>query len=358
MNNYEMNLFYNKLYDEESRAIYEARFRYSLNRDYYQLMEKLWMINKDKDWDISPITERLIHACGNDSTEVIIFGAGNNGRNIFWELTRFSNIAIKFFLDNDISVAGQKWCGVTIFHPEEMKNQISNHKIILSIENVLARKEIKLQLEQYGVNSKNIIDPFLKGKRGIYSHVGKQYFDCPEISFGENEVFVDAGCCDGATIETFIKVCNNKCSRIYGFEPDTVCAQYCRQRFIGDSRIEMIEKGAWSEEGQVHFEEKDEGLSCITDKGTKTINVDTIDRICINDTVTYIKMDIEGAELEALKGSKCIIERDKPKLAICIYHKPEAVWEIPQLLMKYNPNYHFAIRHYHLTDYETVLYAW
>jgi hypothetical protein len=68
-------------------------------------------------------------------------------------------------------------------------------------------------------------------------------------------------------------------------------------------------------------------------------------------------MDIEGAELNALKGAEQIIKRYKPKLAICIYHKPEDIWTIPNLLLEFVPDYQFYIRHYSLTCFETVLYA-
>ena len=73
--------------------------------------------------------------------------------------------------------------------------------------------------------------------------------------------------------------------------------------------------------------------------------------------VTFIKMDIEGAELKALKGAKNIILRDKPKLAISIYHKPEDIVEIPLFIKELVPEYKLYIRHYSNDSIETVLYA-
>lgn len=68
-------------------------------------------------------------------------------------------------------------------------------------------------------------------------------------------------------------------------------------------------------------------------------------------------MDIEGAEYEALEGSKEILKRYSPKLAICLYHKPEDIYKLPLLIHEMNPNYKFYIRHY--SDYrtDTLLYA-
>lgn len=76
-----------------------------------------------------------------------------------------------------------------------------------------------------------------------------------------------------------------------------------------------------------------------------------------SDNVTFIKMDIEGAEMEALEGAQKTIERCKPKLAISIYHKEDDLWEIPYYILKKYPWYKIYIRHYALTTNETVMYA-
>ena len=73
---------------------------------------------------------------------------------------------------------------------------------------------------------------------------------------------------------------------------------------------------------------------------------------------TYIKMDIEGAEMEALLGAQGNIKNNKPKLAICLYHKPEDIIEIPHIILSINPDYKLAIRHYTTCNWETVLYAY
>lgn len=72
---------------------------------------------------------------------------------------------------------------------------------------------------------------------------------------------------------------------------------------------------------------------------------------------TFIKMDIEGAEKEALIGAEQIIRCHKPKLAICVYHKPEDIYVLPELINSFREDYRFYLRHYSNTIYETVLYA-
>ena len=74
------------------------------------------------------------------------------------------------------------------------------------------------------------------------------------------------------------------------------------------------------------------------------------------DEITYIKLDIEGVELKALQGMSNTIMNNKPKLAICIYHKPKDLWELPLFVKQLNPKYKLFIRQHHPYN-ETILYA-
>ena len=76
-----------------------------------------------------------------------------------------------------------------------------------------------------------------------------------------------------------------------------------------------------------------------------------------NDRVTFIKMDVEGAELESLKGARKLIKRDCPKLAVCIYHRPEDMITLPLYIKSLVPEYKLYLRSYSNSDNEMVLYA-
>ena len=76
-----------------------------------------------------------------------------------------------------------------------------------------------------------------------------------------------------------------------------------------------------------------------------------------DDKVTFIKMDVEGAELESLRGCKRTIKKYRPKLAICIYHRPEDMIQIPIYIKELVPEYRLYIRHHSNCAWETVLYA-
>jgi hypothetical protein len=85
--------------------------------------------------------------------------------------------------------------------------------------------------------------------------------------------------------------------------------------------------------------------------------VTTIDELLKGGPATFIKMDIEGAELVALKGAKQTIKKYKPKLAVCVYHKPLDIVEIPLYLKKLVPEYKLFLRHYSDFGFDTIRYA-
>ena len=135
----------------------------------------------------------------------------------------------------------------------------------------------------------------------------------------------------------------------------------------------MIEKGLWSDNTNITFWEspKDNEFNvdidehnCIDmnelekEKWIKhVIPVVKMDDAIPNEKVTFIKMDIEGSECEALKGAERIIRSFKPKIAISAYHKRDDLWTIPALLLSYRPDYTLYLRHYGFEWGETVLYA-
>ena len=99
------------------------------------------------------------------------------------------------------------------------------------------------------------------------------------------------------------------------------------------------------------------GSSRINEKGLEKIKTISIDEMLDGDKATYIKFDIEGAEMAALEGAKKTIQKHKPKLAISIYHKEDDLWKIPFYIKEKYPWYRLYMRHYTSVTTETVLYA-
>lgn len=190
--------------------------------------------------------------------------------------------------------------------------------------------------------------------------VENQYFPDDLITLSDSEVFVDCGAYIGDTFEAFTKrVAEFK--KYYALEPDPRRRQRIEklQENSGGS-LNYIPKGAWNCKTDICFSTNEGECGTINenDDSLDKISVDAIDNIIPEDEqVTFIKMDIEGAELCALEGARKTIERCKPKLAICVYHKREDLITIPQLIKQINPDYKLYLRAHYPYVSELVLYA-
>ena len=158
--------------------------------------------------------------------------------------------------------------------------------------------------------------------------------------------------------QEYKNITNNKYKKLWAFEPDlnnyTRLSEYldiCR-----DQRIQSYNAGVYDRDTKVSFTTNMGTSSSVAEDGTECIDVYKLDTM-INEEVTYIKMDIEGSEKEALIGAKTILLKYKPKLAICIYHRVEDLWKIPLLIKSLNPAYKIYIRNYEDRVDETVCYA-
>lgn len=89
------------------------------------------------------------------------------------------------------------------------------------------------------------------------------------------------------------------------------------------------------------------------------VEVDCIpmDELFASTPVTMIKMDIEGAEYDALIGGSKVIQRDRPILAVCVYHLQSDLWRLPLLARKMLPQHKLYLRPYEGDGFQTVLYA-
>lgn len=186
-----------------------------------------------------------------------------------------------------------------------------------------------------------------------------QYFPSDLISLSNEESFVDCGAFDGDTFRDFYKHVDGEYSRYYGFEPDKdFYLKVCRECKESDRRNKVINKGLSDEKGELSFitEGNSFGGIRVGEEGSLKIEVTTIDNE-ITEEITFIKMDIEGSELDALKGGKEIIKKYKPKLAISVYHKNNDLFEIPTYIKGLNESYKLYLRHHSLAFSDTVLYA-
>jgi len=188
-----------------------------------------------------------------------------------------------------------------------------------------------------------------------------QYF-FNHLQLGKNEVFIDCGAYIGDTIDEFLKRCQEY-RQIIAFEPEPENFKKLKKKHGANSKITLMNAGVYDKEGEILFE-KQGGLSRIIDGQDNeqskfiSIPVKTIDSMNL-EKVSFIKMDIEGAELNALKGAEKTIVKNKPKLAICLYHSNEDMIRIAEYIHDLIPEYKLYVRQYSFYPSlsETVLYA-
>ena len=226
----------------------------------------------------------------------------------------------------------------------------SDDEILALYNEKLSNDIIKLRLDFYKTGDVSYIDkiPFNP----------KQYFDTEYYTVSDDEVFVDCGAFDGDTIKGFIELTNDRYDRIFGLEPDSISFKKLTEATKNYHDVKLICCATGSENTKMSFSSKGTIYSSFSQNGDgDMIEVRKLDDILDGEKVTLIKMDIEGAELDTLIGAENTIRNNKPKLAICIYHKLEDIVTIPKYLHSLVPEYRFKVRHHSGTLLETVLYA-
>lgn len=191
--------------------------------------------------------------------------------------------------------------------------------------------------------------------------IPNQYFVQSLVPLTDEECFVDVGAFDGDTIDAFLRAVDGKYRHIHAFEMSKRNYMRLARKIQGDmsydaARISLYPYGASDKDGTARYHENNTS-SVFSDDGTETAEFRRLDDVLRDQLVTFIKMDIEGAEPQALAGAAEVIRTQKPKLAICTYHRAEHLWEIPTMIRQMNPAYQIYFRHHDMDEMETVCYA-
>lgn len=331
---------YDRLGDDISKEIFANRLMYSLSGDYRWINKAIRRAEGGRE-----ILDRLDECVAKG--EMVIFGSGIWGKLL---LQRISNYPWKCFVDNHPKTSEVH--GIPVVEGKEFLKNYQEEIIFISSK--VYHQEIYEQLICAGVPKENIIN----GGEILHKLSLAQYFDLDALKPDEGgEVFVDAGGFDGMTSVCFHQWSPQN-SFSYLFEPDPDNIEKCRKNLEHHHvNCQIIPKGAWCEETTLNFCGNANNLSAINSSGEGTIAATMIDKELAGQKVTFIKMDIEGAEWEALTGAQNTIRIHKPKLAISVYHKLDDIWKIPDMILEYCPSYRLFLRHYSLIESETVLYA-
>jgi hypothetical protein len=119
----------------------------------------------------------------------------------------------------------------------------------------------------------------------------------------------------------------------------------------------LLPLGVWDKTEVIKFSAGKDMGSNIDSQGSSIIQCVAVDDVALTFEPTIIKFDIEGAELNGLKGMRHLIERHRPSLCISVYHRPEDLIVIPKLIVNWNLNYDLYLRNHEYNCFGTVLYA-
>lgn len=326
--------------DEQSKEIFELRLLYSKTGDYKYIRKIVEMTNPAKT--ILRI-QQLYHG-----KKFLIWGADFLGKIL---LKSFPDVSWEAFIDS--RPKEEEIEGIPIYSKQKFAEKYAGHVVVIA--SVGHYEEIMNELLYYGVPDKYIVNIGYELKQMF----NRQYFDLPALYHVEEEVFVDAGFYDGISAANFILWAKNKYNKIIGFEPDYINYRKYKENAEINSKLQLFNACIWSEESLLGFNQTGQSSSTINNTKGCNVNVQAhaLDNIITEYPISFIKMDIEGAEKAALLGAKKTIQTYKPKLAICVYHKKEDILEIPNMILSMNPEYRLFLRHYSLRDAETVLYA-
>jgi len=355
--------------------------------------------------------DNSLAGCGN---RLVLFGAGNLGRKVL-QCLRSIGVEPLAFADNSPSKWGSQVDGVPVLSPKDAAAQYGGSALFLIAIWSLGHyyRDSRTQLESIGCThvdstaflrwkfADQLLPDFCQdlphklyeqaadvrkaaslwaddaSRQEYLNHVrwralGDQnalgppvkeesYFLESLYRIEDREVFVDCGAYTGDTAEQVIRR-NPAFSRIVAIEADPENFD-CLTKWIGTldtpvaSRISALNVAVGAKRGKLRFQAGGgEGAKLAAD-GNVVVECIPIDELAPAAGSTFIKMDIEGAELDALAGARRSIQKNRPILSICVYHKQDDLWRIPLFIDTLVEDYRFFLRAHDVDGWQLVCYA-
>ena len=340
---------YDHLMDEESRVIFKNRFIFNITGDYDYFF-KLLQQSGERDRKYNYISD-FLSLDSYDINRPIVFWGIKDGWIV--EISKLLEIKglIPIAICDEENTELTDLAGLPIITPNELKQSYPNAYILITNPFPNEEKLIFQKALRLGFTNDSIFK--------ILSWHGPEYFEEFIKLPKKGGVFIDAGCFDGSNSIEYRAITKDKRCRIIAFEPSTNNYHKCIENFKLhniEKNVCLYNKGVWNKKDALCFSYAADG-SAISEEGEEKVEVVSIDEVIGQDNVDFIKMDIEGSELEALKGATNVIKKCKPQMAICIYHKPEDILDIPSYILDILPDAKFYIRHKNVYLYDTILYV-
>lgn len=241
-----------------------------------------------------------------------------------------------------------------LFYSDAIKLILNNKSEIEKAYNLLANVESKklfLQIIEFR---------FTLLPKHLPAVSNNQYFPEDLITLSDKEIYCDVGAYNGDTLNNFILNSKGKFKKYYAFEPDADNYKKLNDNIQIDFKDKIVTEnvGVGAQNSLCKFSDNEGEVSSISDNGNITIQIVSLDNYFNQkDAPTQIKIDVEGFELDVLNGAKNIIKKHRPILAVSIYHRPDHLWTLLQIIYGFSDRYLFYIKHHEYEIYDTVLYA-
>ncbi len=336
----------------------------------------------------------------NTGLPVIIYGMGNGADKITAQLEK-RNIPVSGFMASDDFVRGQSFHGFTVKKlsdheklyddfviisafgtslPDVMSHIISlskKHRLYVPDVPVYGdniwdkdyyiqnREDIERAYEIFAdSSSKDVFEKIIKFKLSgeleylLSSFSDKDEVFCNILKLSHNESYLDLGAYRGDTIDELLGYTNGSYEYITALEPDRKTFAKLKAHTAGMGNIRLYRMGIWSDDMDLPFDGSLGRGSGIRKDGSEMLAVTKIDTLYKRRRLTYLKMDVEGCERQAIIGGIQTLQRDRPKLNIAVYHRSEDIFSIPLLIHDILPGHRLYLRqHPYIPAWDLNLYG-
>ncbi len=326
---------------------------------------------------------------------VVVYGMGNGADKVIDELSRLEIPVIGVTASDDF-VRGQSFRGFTVKKLSEFEGdfiiavafassirEVMNHiyslcdkyRVLVPCvpvfgDEIFNREFIEMNADKINAayelfddESKRIfagcVDFMFGGELSVLKGITTEKNEVFDniLKLRNNESYLDLGAYRGDTVEEFLHYCGNEYENIIALEPDRRTFKKLTEYLKDVTKAEAFQKAVYSESKTLIFSSKAGRQSTISNIGEE-IEAVRIDDLCGGKRVSYIKMDVEGVEYEAISGAVNTLKSQKPKLNIALYHRSKDIFELPLKIAEINPDYKFYLRrHPYIPCWDMNLYC-
>lgn len=180
----------------------------------------------------------------------------------------------------------------------------------------------------------------------------------PLLGLGKDEIYCDLGAYNGDTVLGFARSVGFSYKKIFALEPEKRNFQKCVKNCTDLDNIELINAACWSHDTTLTFDGGSGRQAKLSGSGSSKIAARSLDSVLSGGGCTYVKYDVEGADVPALMGSRETIKKYAPKLCCALYHRCYDYILLPLLIHNIDPNYSFFMRQdRYYPAWETELFA-